>query len=154
MNIDKEREAFEALPLAKLALDQDWVRYSEDTNSYYPNEDFCPDSAPESMNFAWESWQASAIHAEAKLEGSVVVPVEPTEDQWGGLARILGRYMQNKDRYCPKTLKRHLDMFADEIPEWLNKEVPNWESEHAFATADLPVFIYKAMVEAARGGNE
>lgn len=89
-----------------------------------------------------------------KLECCVVVPVEPTETQWGGLARVLGRYMQNKDRYCPKTLKRHLDMFADEIPEWLNKEVPNWESEHAFATADLPVFIYKAMVEAARGGNE
>lgn len=76
MTKDIEREAFEALPLAKLALDQDWVRYSEDTNTYYPNEDFCPESAPETMNFAWQSWQAAKAHEAKKLEGCVVVPVE------------------------------------------------------------------------------
>lgn len=31
------------------------------------------------------------------------------------------------------------------IPSWLNDEVPNWESDDAFQTADLGVFIYKAM---------
>lgn len=76
------------------------------------------------------------------------VPFNPTVDQWGGLARDLGRYMQMHNRYCPKTLKKHFDRFIGEPPEWLSKEVGNWDSDHAFATADLPVFIYKAMVDA------
>ncbi|KQE15655.1 hypothetical protein APC42_13245 [Acinetobacter pittii] len=97
----------------------------------------------------WELWQ---IKTQAAPEGYVLIPLEPTEQQWGGLSRVLGRYMQSKDRYCPKTLKKHLDMFAHEIPDWLNKEVGNWESEHAFATADLPVFIYKAMINEYKSG--
>lgn len=80
MTKDIEREAFEALPLARLALDQDWVRYSEDTNSYYPNEDFCPESAPEAMSFAWQSWQAAKAHEAKKLEGCVVVPESELKD--------------------------------------------------------------------------
>lgn len=136
-DIERERKAFEE---RFQHLDLDFV----DDLGYCESE----------TQIAWASWCAAKAHEAEKLKGKVVVPVEPTEDQWGGLARVLGRYMQNKDRYCPNSLKRHLDMFADSIPEWLNKEVPNWESEHAFATADLPVFIYKAMLEAARGGNE
>ena len=92
--------------------------------------------------------------AQAVPEGFVLVPKEPTEEMWGGLSRVLGRYMQSKERYCPKTLKRYLDMFAKDIPDWLNKEVTNWNSDHAFATADLPVFIYKAMIEAQEQSNE
>lgn len=63
MTKDIEREAFEALPLAKLALSQDWVRYHKESNTYYPNEDFCPESAPETINFAWQSWQAAKAQA-------------------------------------------------------------------------------------------
>lgn len=76
----------------------------------------------------------------------ILVPFEPTYQQWGGLARHLGRYMQMHDRYCPKTLKKYFDRFIGEPPEWMTKEVVDWESENAFATADLPVFIYKAML--------
>lgn len=76
----------------------------------------------------------------------ILAPFEPTYDQWSGLARHLGRYMQMNDRYCPKTLKKYFDRFVGEPPEWMTKEVVDWESEHAFATADLPVFIYKAML--------
>lgn len=83
--------------------------------------------------------------------GLVQVPKIPNEDQWGGLARVFGRYMQVHDRYCPKTLKKHLDRFAHEIPDWLNDQVGNWESEHAFATADLPAFIYMAMINDYKG---
>ena len=90
------------------------------------------------------SWQASA-----NREGYKLVPVEPTYEMWSELSRHLGRYMQMHSRYCPKTLKKYFDRFIGEPPEWLTKEVGNWESEHAFATADLPVFIYKAMIEAA-----
>lgn len=77
MTKDIERKAFEALPLAKLALDQDWVRYHKESNTYYPNEDFCPESAPETMNFAWQSWQAAK--AQAVPDGFVVVPKKATK---------------------------------------------------------------------------
>ena len=92
---------------------------------------------------AWVMWQSRVP------EGYVVVPKEPTYEMWSELSRHLGRYMQLHDRYCPKTLKKYFDRFIGEPPEWLSKEVSSWDSDHAFATADLPVFIYKAMIEAA-----
>lgn len=91
---------------------------------------------------AWVMWQARVP------EGYRLVPVEPTYEMWSELSRHLGRYMQLHDRYCPKTLKKYFDRFIGEPPEWLSKEVSSWDSDHAFATADLPVFIYKAMIEA------
>ena len=63
MGIKKEREAFERLPLAELAIESEFVFYNEETNSYWPNEDFCPSDAPETMNFAWEAWQAAKAQA-------------------------------------------------------------------------------------------
>ena len=84
----------------------------------------------------------------ANRQGYKLVPLEPTHEMWSGLSRHLGRYMQSHDRYCPKTLKKYFDRFIGEPPEWLTKEVKDWDSEHAFATADLPVFIYKAMIGA------
>ncbi|MFW1920002.1 hypothetical protein ACG9Y9_18995, partial [Acinetobacter baumannii] len=59
-DLNKEREAFERLPLAELAIKSEYVYYNEETNSYWPNEDFCPSDAPETMNFAWEAWQEKA----------------------------------------------------------------------------------------------
>ena len=85
----------------------------------------------------------------ASREGYKLVPVEPTYEMCSELSRHLGRYMQMHNRYCPKTLKKYFDRFIGEPPEWLSKEVSSWDSDHAFATADLPVFIYKAMIEAA-----
>ena len=78
MGIKKEREAFERLPLAELAIESEFVFYNEETNSYWPNEDFCPSDAPETMNFAWSAWQAAK--AQAIPEGVVVVPKEPTQE--------------------------------------------------------------------------
>ena len=74
MEIHKEREAFERLPLAELAIESEFVFYNEETNSYWPNEDFCPSDAPEAMNFAWEAWRAAK--AQAVPEGFVLVPVK------------------------------------------------------------------------------
>ena len=98
------------------------------------------------LNIAYEMWCASASR-----EGYNLVPYSPTEEMWGGLARHLVKYMQSHDRYCPKTLGKYINRFIGfkNIPDWLNKEIPDWESDHAFATADLGVFIYKAMIEAA-----
>lgn len=177
MDIQKEREAFERLPLAELAIKCEYVYYNEKTNSYWPNEDFCPSDAPETMNFAWEAWQAAIARMEVRIntldeillnqgealaqakaqaipEGFVLMPTTPSCEMWSGIARDLGRYMQMHDRYCPKSLKKYFDRFIGEIPEWLNKEVKDWDSDHAFATADLPAFIYMSMLEAQEPTND
>ena len=96
--------------------------------------------AQDKVATAYAMWQSRVP------EGYVVVPVEPTHQMWSELSRHLGRYMQMHDRYCPRTLKKYFDRFIGEPPEWLSKEVSNWDSDHAFATADMPVFIYKAMI--------
>ncbi len=114
-----------------------FLRYWTDNNLPYDGDD-------DDMEVAWTAWQASASR-----EGYKLVPVEPTYEMWSELSRHLGRYMQMHSRYCPKTLKKYFDRFIGEPPEWLSKEVGSWDSDHAFATADLPVFIYKAMLEAA-----
>ena len=74
MEIQNEKEAFERLPLAELAIESEFVFYNEETNSYWPNGDFCPSDAPETMNFAWEAWQAATTQAVPK--GFVLVPQE------------------------------------------------------------------------------
>ncbi|NIE95146.1 hypothetical protein F3J02_01380 [Acinetobacter sp. Tr-809] len=152
MNIQKEREAFETLQ-NPIAFER--IAYIEEANLYTMKNEFRNDlftmTKCNELNFGWKMYQESAKRAEEKLEGCVVVPTTPSYEMWSGIARHLGRYMQMHDRYCPKTLKKYFDRFIGDIPEWLNKEVKDWDSDHAFATADLPAFIYMSMVEAARG---
>ena len=131
MNIDNERKAFEAWFESR--YDANFMQFALDLDMYVDKH----------TQKSWEAWQASANRQCYKL-----VPLEPTYEMWSGLSRHLGRYMQSHDRYCPKTLKKYFDRFIGEPPEWLTKEVKDWDSEHAFATADLPVFIYKAMIGA------
>lgn len=146
--MSKEREAFEEYELAKKPnanprlifqrfesedLGEDEQSY---TGRYYISD----------MQEKWELWQAAK--AQAVPEGFVLVPKEPSYKMWGGIARHLCRYAQMHDRYSPKSLKKYFDRFIGDIPTWLNAEVSDWESDHAFATADIGVFIYKAMIEA------
>lgn len=141
MTKDIEREAF------KLEMMDDYNMREVDTP-------FGKSFVMSSTNQAFKVWTIAKRHEAKKLEGCVVSPTTPSYEMWSGIARDLGRYMQMHDRYCPKTLKKYFDRFIGDIPEWLNKEVKDWNSDHAFATADLPAFIYMSMLEAARGGNE
>ena len=147
-----EREDFEA---TQNPIIFERIVYIEKANLYTMKDDFRDDlftvNKCNELNFGWSSWQAAK--AQAVPEGFVLVPTTPSFEMWSGIARDLGRYMKMHDRYCPKSLKKYFDRFIGEIPEWLNKEVKDWDSDHAFATADLPAFIYMSMVEAARGGN-
>lgn len=82
----------------------------------------------------------------AKLESGeyLLVPKQPTEEQYGGLARDLVRYLQMCKRWSPLTLSTHLKQFGIDMPEWLKQEVPNPESDHHFAKGDIVALIYKA----------
>lgn len=106
--------------------------------------------AYETLNTGWVMWLRAKrdVKAQEVPEGFVLMPKEPTYKMWGGIARHLCRYAQMHDRYSPKSLKKYFDMFIGDTPAWLNAEVSDWESDHAFATADIGVFIYKAMIEA------
>lgn len=108
MTIDIEREIQEAFHENAhnqgFCLDQKW---SDCDNPYLDHDTHL------AYEFYKDGWQAAKAHEAKKLEGCVVVPVEPT----------------------------------DEIIEAMDQ----FDSKHDYA--DM-YSAYKAMVEAARGGNE
>ena len=69
------------MPLAELAIESEFVFYNEETNSYWPNEDFCPSDAPETMNFAWEAWQAAKAQAVPDTYTQIVLALESVQSK-------------------------------------------------------------------------
>ncbi|EML2890017.1 hypothetical protein RGN35_002082 [Acinetobacter baumannii] len=126
-DLNKEREAFERLPLAELAIKSEYVYYNEETNSYWPNEDFCPSDAPETMNFAWAAWQEKA-KAQAVPEGYVLLPRVPTEK-------------------FKEDLKQHLDEL------WWGDHGCDWDGFVSVNGID-PLKIYALAIEASESGAE
>ena len=140
-----ERELFEEWHFLQWKL-HNAVTVTVDFAKVLYDRVYSHDHTASAREVEFKAWTASA-----QRESSKLVPRNPTEDMWGGTARQLVKYMQMKDRYCPASLKKHFDRFIGEIPDWLNEEVQDWTSEHAFATADLGVFIYKAMYHEFKG---
>lgn len=166
MDVQKEREAFERLPLAELAIKCEYVYYNEKTNSYWPNEDFCPSDAPETMNFAWEAWQAAKAHEAEKLKGCVVVPKDQTEDWY--LDDNANMWITEPDEWlCDLYVgevqsvehKEHLitksdTLYAAIVWDDENQDLGTWEFFKTEEEAEKAAAHCKAMLEAARGGNE
>ncbi|WHP06959.1 hypothetical protein QLH32_05695 [Acinetobacter corruptisaponis] len=72
IDIQKEREAFEAIP-ENIRL----LRGAKFQDCKYVALSLFDDSSREcatQLNYGWKIWQASALRAEAKLDGCVVVP--------------------------------------------------------------------------------
>lgn len=84
MNIEKEREAFEAwFPMKHLFA---YVQWSDSQKNYVYNEyDKNHVEAYEYINASLSAWQASALRAEAKLDGCVVVPVQCPEPDFADM---------------------------------------------------------------------
>lgn len=99
-----------------------------------------------------DTWLAAK--AKAVPEGYVLVPKEPTAEQYGELARDLVRYLQMCQRWSPLTLSTYLKRFGIEMPEWMKKEIPNTESDHHFAKGDIAALIYKAMINTEESEND
>ena len=81
-----------------------------------------------------------------------VVPVEPTAEQYGGLARDIIQWMRftpSSDQHS-QSLIEWLKNMGNEIPSWLMGESEiNHLSKHVLSKGTLAAIIYKAMLEAA-----
>ena len=91
----------------------------------------------------------AAYNAPAITEGYVLVPIEPTENQWGFLARDIILWME-MDRPTPEKLFKHLKMLGREIPNWLINEHEMKNMGTVPSKGTRAVLIYKAMIEAAK----
>ena len=82
--------------------------------------------------------------------GSVrVVPCEPTEEMWGGLARDIIKWMEFAERHTPRDLFDFLEKIGTDIPDWLRLEPELSNLDHAISKGTRAVIIYKAMLSAS-----
>ena len=95
-------------------------------------------------------WWSNRDHKQAAQDtaGWVLVPIEPTEDQWGGLARdiLMAFDMGSK---TPAKLLDHLEKVGREIPQWLRDEGEMKYVDHVISKGTRAVIIYRAMLAAA-----
>lgn len=89
-----------------------------------------------------EEWQRRALLAEKTLAGLF----EPTEKQWGGLARDIVMWMQCYQHHTPGTLLTHLNKVGAEIPTWLHEEMSGRLLDRALEKGTIATIIYKAML--------
>ena len=74
------------------------------------------------------------------------VPFQPTEAQWGGLARDIMMWLRlsGSGRPTGESLYEHLEMTGKDAPKWLLDEVPR--TDHVPPKGTLCAIIYKAML--------
>ena len=85
-------------------------------------------------------------------DGWQLVPVEPTVEQFGGIARDIIQWMrftESKNQHSDSLVKWLNDM-GSEIPDWLYSESEiNHLSKHVISKGTIAAIIYKAMLAAA-----
>ena len=90
-------------------------------------------------------------------DGFKVVPVEPTAEQFGGLAIDVIQWMrftESKNQHS-ESLVRWLKDMGNEIPAWLYSEPEiNHLSRHVISKGTIAAIIYKAMLAAAPEQNK
>lgn len=81
-------------------------------------------------------------------EGFALVPLEPTETQWGGLARAMVFWMRMypSNRQTPATLIDFLHNYVDQMPAWMGDESELRTQDHVISKGTLAVLVYKAMI--------
>ncbi len=87
----------------------------------------------------------------------VLAPFQPTEEQWGGLARDIVWWMRSypSNKHTPATLVEHLNNLGREMPAWMGSEAELRTQDHVISKGTIAVLIYKAMLAAApqQGGE-
>ncbi len=105
----------------------------------------------------WAIEQLDKSVAQAVPKGFKIVPEEPTEQQFGGMARDIIqwlRFTESKNQHSESLVKWLKDM-GNEIPDWLYKESEiNHLSKHVISKGSIAAIIYKAMLAAAPEQNK
>lgn len=80
-------------------------------------------------------------------EGYMIVPIEPTEEMWGGLARDI---IHALDFNCktPAKMVEFLTNCGVKIPEFFGDESELKNQDHVISKGTRAVLIYKAMLKA------
>jgi hypothetical protein len=93
--------------------------------------------------------------APAARPGHVLVPIVPSEDQWGGLARDIVMWLDMCEgmRKTPRNLFRHLEDLGRDVPQWLRDEPEMKNLDHVPSKGTRAAIIYRAMVEAAQADH-
>ena len=81
-------------------------------------------------------------------DGWKLVPVEPTGEQWGGLARDIIFWLRSDSHQTPESLIEFLRNMGNEIPSWLTDEPEMKNANHVIGKGTLAAIIYKAMLSA------
>jgi len=121
-----------------------WVVENVSTGASCVDSDYSFASSVENN----KDWEVTPLYAIP--EGYVLVPEEPTEDQWGGLARHLMMWLDLTGRPTGSNLYEHLDMVGEDAPYWLKEEIPDDDIVPSKGTR--AAVIYKAMIKAAKEG--
>jgi hypothetical protein len=86
---------------------------------------------------------------QAEQEGCKLVPVEPTEAQWNGIARDMMMWLDMDGRHTAGSLFKHLERCGTEIPQWLRDEPEMRNLDHVPSKGTRVTIIYRAMLAAA-----
>lgn len=91
---------------------------------------------------------ADAVLVAIGLNGqNVIVPKEPTEAQWGGLARDIMMWLGFDGQPTPRRLFDHLGRLGRDIPQWLRDEPEMQSLDRVPSKGTRCMIIYRAMLE-------
>lgn len=77
---------------------------------------------------------------------------EPTEEQWGGLARHIIMWMDMQPK-TPRALFTHLERSGVDVPQWLRDEPEMQALDHVPSKGTRAAIVYRAMIDAALVGE-
>ncbi len=77
---------------------------------------------------------------------------EPSEAQWGGLARQIIFWMDMSPK-TPRALFAHLERSGHAIPQWLRDEPEMKALDHTVSKGTRAALVYRAMIDAALEGR-
>ena len=169
MTKDIEREAFEkALAGNNIHNLKVCTIFDDEKNEYFASDvcDPSEDHIVESINLSWRMWQAAKALEAKKLEGCVVVPKDQTEDWY--LDDNANMWITEPDEWlCDLYVgevqsvehKEYLitksdTLYAAIVWDDENQDSGTWEFFKTEEEAEKAAAHCKAMLEAARGGNE
>jgi hypothetical protein len=87
----------------------------------------------------------AGLLSKMEQDGLKLVPAQPVEAQWSGLARDIMMWMDMDDR-TPRGLFFHLKALGRDIPDWLKAEAEMDRLDHVPSKGTRVAIVYKAML--------